>query len=183
MERKIWMAGREWLFHSWKECSKQFPVIRFHDEVSAADWLSRFYADPMAMATLRSVASTSRIGIPLGSLADDELIRQIALFLHSGYLHAHSIPFRPVGQRVAGQPSANADPPPPAPAAPGAQNRSSASSASAAPPPPVAPADPDTFPSSIDGKTTAAALCSAADDGTPFCEECAKEAMASAGGR
>ena len=111
------------------------------------------------MARLRQLLLECSIGAPLGS-SDQDVVDGLAWQLSSGQLAVVTL-----GRHLAplGKPSVRPEPPPPRP-------QQKAAPAPAPPPPREAPvpADPGLV-------AQAKTLVRAAENGTPFCEECARK--------
>ena len=123
------------------------------------------------MADLRSVALTAgNTGISLARTSDDQVLQDLAVLLLSGVLHVHRVPARATAWRTAQKDSAPAEPEVFAP------RRASSSRGADPQPAPKQVVEDVTFSAETDGAATAAVLRSAAKDGVPFCEECAKAA-------
>jgi hypothetical protein len=167
-QRIVGTPSSQWDLHAWHSCHADTEAWSFPDRNAAALWLKPFKSNPVSMAALRSVM------VQLGHSAsprhngDDKLLEEAAWLLSKGVLHVHKMPARRTawntGQK---EPEFDTAPVSPRPAA----------SRPASAPAKVAE-EPDTFSSQTDGVATAAVLRSAAADGVPFCEQCAKSAAA-----
>ena len=142
------------------------PPVGADDFVSARQWLAQAAGDDAAMATLRLSALSLSDGIDISRLDDQQLIEQLAPALAAGRLPGLG-PTRTAAmyKLVLARPPAP-PPPPPVP-----------SSRPAAASPAAAPAEAETtFGSELDVAAMVAVLVQAAQDGMPFCAECAKAA-------
>lgn len=135
------------------------------DPVEARQWLDRQLVDDADAASARGCALGLADGTELSRLDDAQLKDLLSPALMSGRLT--SVLGTPVVLRGLTQSAAPAAAPPPAAAA---------SSPRAAPAPAPAPAADTTFEPGLDVVAQVAALKQAAQDGVPFCEECAKAA-------
>lgn len=136
------------------------------DPVAARQWLdSNLIGDAdasLGRLTLHGLAD----GTDLSRLDDSQIKQQLAAALEQGRLRAAAGPallLRPVGQGLLPPPAAP-------PAAPVSSPRPAAPAAAAAPPPAIE----STFGSDVDVEAMVAVLRAAAQDGVPFCEECAR---------
>jgi hypothetical protein len=134
---------------------------------SARLWLAHLIGDDAALASLRLKALALTDGTELSQLDDQALIDHLAVAVAEGRLRIGGV--RPELRRlVVGPAPAPATRPPPA--APVRRE------AAAAPPAAVE----TTFGSELDVAAMVAVLVQAAQDGVPFCEECARAAAEAA---
>jgi pyruvate/2-oxoglutarate dehydrogenase complex dihydrolipoamide acyltransferase (E2) component len=142
-------------------------VVAAGDSVAARQWLAPAVGDDAALAALRRNALLLADGTDLSRLDDPALFDHLGTVLAEGRLRTGGETRRllKLVQKVT---SASPPPPPPPASAPRA--------APAAPPPVVE----TTFGSELDVAAMVAVLVQAAQDGVPFCEECARAAAASA---
>ncbi len=151
---------------TWSQCSGCDSLVRAGDATAARQWVGRFIGDEVTMARLRQLAlSVGAEASP--QLCDDQaLADRITAGITAGSIRVCG-PAKPVtlyGLAVVRAPAAAPAPPAPSPAPPRA--------APVAAPPPVE----TTFGSDLDVAAMVAVLRAAAQDGVPFCEECAKAA-------
>ncbi len=128
---------------------------------AAQQWLARCLGDDAAMARLRGTAQALADGVDLSRADEHAVTEQLAHALADGRLRA-GFGATPTLRRLVLAPAAPA--PPPASASPRA--------APVAPPPAVE----TTFNPNLDVASMVAVLVQAAQDGVPFCEECARAA-------
>lgn len=133
------------------------------DPGASQQWLAACVGDDAAMARLRSTALGLADGVDLSRADEHAVTGQLAHALADGRLRAGFGP-APTLRRLVLAPAPAAPPSPPPAASPRA--------APAAPPPAVA----TTFEANLDVAAMVAVLVQAAQDGVPFCEECAKAA-------
>jgi len=134
------------------------------DPIEARQWLDRQVIDDADAGQLRGYALGLADGTDWSRLDEAQVKQQVATALEDGRLRTGAgalVVLRPMGQVSA--PVAAPAPPAPAP---------SPRAAPVAPPPPVE----TTFGSDLDVAAQVAVLVQAAQDGVPFCEECAKAA-------
>ena len=170
-QRNLGPSSSRWSFHSWGQCDASGDLQEFADHSSALSWLRQTISDSPTMATLRSLASEHEsAGVAVRQMSDDRVLEHVSWLLRQGVLHVHSIPAPATAWRIVQVEQAS----------PSAVSRPviSPKSTSAPPPVPKQIEEPDTFSSQTDAAATAAVLRSAAEDGVPFCEECAKAAAA-----
>lgn len=157
-----------WKVYRWNEHPNPF---RGRADL-ALEWLRRFQNDRLVMSELR--ATLAAAGATTQFSPDDKrVLEEVAARLSSGEFHVcaeASYPFR--------TPEAKIMPPDP-----DAETAAQIMSAPPAPPSPApAPAPeaepPATLPQNADAAQIAEALRQAAQQGTPFCEECAKATQA-----
>jgi hypothetical protein len=148
-----------WYFCAWCDPPpEEEDCLQFRgSETDAQQWLGRFRHDPFAMNDLHALwlrTSNER-------LTDDQLVQMLSWWLRTGRIRAYH-PWMEIqgGGMDESQPS-------PAPAPRQATSTS---------PPPTS--ESATLPPDADAGGIAAAQRDAADDGTPFCEECARAAAA-----
>lgn len=146
------------------------PLVRPGDPVAARQWLNAAVSDDAQLAALRLCAHALGDGVDFSRLDEHQALDHLAAALTQGRLLAGT----------AAQPAlrnlsvAAAAAPAPAPASSAAPAR--AAPAVAEPP----PAEETTFSSGIDVSAMVAGLVQAAQDGVPFCEECARAAAEAA---
>ncbi len=128
--------------------------LEFSDETRAADFFRRILAGPEAARTLFEVMDEAGM-IPTGRITTENLLRSFARLVVSGRIRVASlgetIPTEP--GRKPETPAEAKEEPPPAPA----PKKKEASDAQ-----------------NVDAEAQADTLKRAAEDGTPFCEECEK---------
>jgi len=149
----------------WHEGNAGEPLVRPGDPVAARQWLAAAIGDDSQTAALRLQAHALGDGVDWSRLDEHQALDHLAAALTHGRLFAGTAA-RPTLRNlsVAASP---APAPAPAPAA------AAARAATAEPPP---PALETTFGSEVDVEAMVAALQQAAQDGVPFCEECARRA-------
>lgn len=125
--------------------------------------------DDTEMGALRNTALQSADGTDWSRVDDHQVVEHVAAAVLAGRLPGSAQATRaPLRRLVANVAAPAASPPPPAPSPP-----------AAAPSPASAPAAADTtFGLDLDVAAMVATLMQAAQDGTPFCEECARAAAA-----
>lgn len=168
MQRIVGSPAYRWNFHACSRCDGPNDLRTFPDRNAALFWLMRFAGDAVVMADLRSLASTSgTAGLPVWRLNDYQVLEHVSWLLIRGLLHVHRVAAPATAFVTASSVSAVAPPP-----SKGAAPRKAASESSS----PVAKPEQeaDTFSSQMDAAATAAVLRSAAAQGVPFCEECAR---------
>ncbi|MFN7935442.1 MAG: hypothetical protein U0R19_19085 [Bryobacteraceae bacterium] len=167
-----WIMNRgtaSWRLCRWSNGKGCDPAKGLSDPYQARQWIDQ-QRDPLLMSRLRR-----GMNVPAGQsphmLSDDEVARTVAHEISWKRVHvcvkeAQLIAERTDGHSYAGASQEAAPPPRPA-------NR-------AAPPPSNAPKtnDQPSFGKEADLVALAGVLTSAAESGTPFCEECAKAAAA-----
>ena len=138
----------------------------FGADGAAAAFLRNFADDPFALRGFQSVLA--QLG-DSGSVQEmrDQWIDRLARHLSSGRVTVvEQTPRSPGGKSTEGSQTASAPIPPPVP-----RRLEQAV--------PVVVPDPPTFsPATVDEEAQVQTLIKAAEDGTPFCEECAKAAAA-----
>ena len=137
------------------------------DEISARQWLDRHAINDVERSALRGAALGLADGTELSRLDDAQLKDHLSAALMRGHLSAAaktSVVLRRLTQSA--QPAAAIT------GAPAVAASSPRAAAEAAP----APAAETTFGPGLDVAAQVAALVQAAQDGVPFCEECAKAA-------
>jgi hypothetical protein len=140
------------------------------DPVEALQWLDRQVIDDADAGQLRDCAAGLGDGTDWSRLDDAQVKRLVAAALENGRLRTGT--GAPVQLQFLGQAQAPAATPAPAPApAPVSRPRPAAAATPAA-----SPSGDATFGSDLDVAAMVATLRAAADDGVPFCEECAKAA-------
>ena len=149
------------VFHFlWRHYSREF-----RDRDLALQFLGRFRNDAAAMAELRRLVAEKSWETDVSRLTDDQVLGQIAALITSGVLLVGYEWERAWGRAAPEEEEA------PAQAAAGPARRERA-----------AEEEGSTFAGGHDGSGQAQVLRSAAESGTPFCEECQRAAEASAGG-
>lgn len=171
-QRTIGSSSSQWDFHPWHRCEALSALTTFPDRHAAFCWLKQFRSDPVSMAILHSVVAE---GGPGGSVSsrygDDQVLEDLSWLLSRGVLHAHRVPPPRTAWRIAEEEADSAE-------AAAFPSRPVTPQAGAVSSPAKAVEELDTFSSQTDAAATAAVLRSAAADGLPFCEECAKAAAA-----
>lgn len=168
-----WIMNRgtaSWRMCRWSSGKGCDPAKGLGDPFQARQWIDQ-QRDPLLMDRLRRGMNIPA-GISPHMLSDDEVARTLAHELSWNRVHVcvkdvQLIAERTDGHSYAGS-SEEAAPPRPAP-------RSSSSPSSA-----PKPSEQPSFGKEADLVALAGVLTSAAESGTPFCEECAK---AAAGGK
>ncbi|WP_418320994.1 hypothetical protein [Piscinibacter sakaiensis] len=133
------------------------------DPASASFWLSRFIGHGEPASSLRLVADDGSESFEISRRSDTDLVDMLAQRIDNGELricnrlarHEEPMVLTPV------RPVPPKEPPPPV---------SRRRSAPVAAPPP----EPTTMPATVDVAAMAAVLTSAAQEGVPFCEICAR---------
>lgn len=155
------------LLCTWRQCSACISPVPPGDPVSARQWVGRFIGDDVMMARLRQMAFDAGAESSPAMCDDQSLADRITAGITAGSM------------RVCGPAQAltllglvAARPPVAAPARAAAPPR-----AAPVAPPPVAQT---TFGPDLAVAAMVAVLVQAAQDGVPFCEECAKAAAATA---
>ena len=148
----------------WSQCIGCESLVRVGDTTAAQQWVGRLIGDEVAMARLRQVALAAGAEATPQRCDDQALAERIAAGITAGSL-------RVCGPAKALALYGLAAARPPAAASP-APSRAAPRAAPVAAPPPVE----TTFGSDLDVAAMAAVLVQAAQDGVPFCEECAKAA-------
>ncbi len=149
---------------TWSQCSGCDSLVRAGDATAARQWVGRFIGDDVTMARLRLLALSAGAEASPQSCDDQALAERIVAGITAGSMRvcgpakALQLLGMPIRQAAAPAPSAAAAPP---------------RAAAAAAPPPVAET---TFAGDLDVAAMVAVLRAAAQDGVPFCEECAKKA-------
>jgi len=145
------------------------PALDAGDWVAARRWAEAAVHDELQCGRLRALMHELAPGVELLRASDHQLADLLASALVSGRIRWDT--------RGARRPLLALAPPPGAPAAAPPPPASASRSAPAAAPP---PAPDSTFDDELDAAAMAAVLQQAAQDGVPFCEECAKAAAAEA---
>lgn len=150
----------------WHECAGCVSPLRTGDPLAARQWLAGRRSDGAGLQALRADASCVDEGEDLSRLDDHALLDLLAAQISAGVMRvcgqrSETTLYRLVLTQAAAPPPAPAPSPAPTPA------RGSAA------PPPLAAVD-STFPASLDVAAMVATLRQAAQEGVPFCEECAK---------
>jgi hypothetical protein len=139
------------------------------DVAGARQWLARAVGDDTSMAWLRQRALALADGTELSRIDDHQLVDHVAAAVAAGRLRTSGA--APRLQRLV-----PAEAPAPTPSPSPAPRPSTPRAA-----PVAAPAAVETtFGSDLEVAAMVAVLVQAAQDGTPFCEECAKAAAARA---
>ena len=155
---------------TWSQCSGCDSLVRAGDATAARQWVGRFVGDDVMMARLRQLALTSGAEVSPQMCDDHAVADRITAGITAGAM------------RVCGPAKAltlyglTALRPPAAAPAPPASSPSSPRAAPVAAPAPVE----TTFGSELDVAAMVAVLVQAAQDGVPFCEECARAAARAA---
>ena len=139
--------------------------MRGGDPVAAKQWLAPCVGDDAAMGALRTLALSLGDGTDWSRADDHHLLDHLSAAVVHGRLHAGPAAPPRLRRMVTAAAPAPAPPPPPASSARAAASESA--------PPPVVET---TFGSDVDVAAMVAVLQQAAQDGVPFCEECAKAA-------
>ena len=150
----------------WSRCTGCNSPVRAGDPTAARQWVGRFIGDDVMMSRLRLLAFAAGAE-PAPAICDDQAVAdRITAGISAGSI------------RVCGPARALALPGLAAVRAPVAAPARAAAAPRAAP---VAPpsAVQTTFGSDLEVAAMVAVLVQAAQDGVPFCEECAKAAAAS----
>ena len=129
--------------------------------------------DDAAMAAWRKALQESPLGEPVWQLSDHQVVEGLRATAWSlagtgrppVSLHALGAPLSAAGASSGAPPAAS-----------GGAGAGRSAAAGGAPPPPPEPV-PGALASDIDAEAMAQTLRDAARDGTPFCEECAREAV------
>ena len=154
---------------TWSQCSGCESLVRAGDASAARQGVGRFVGDEVTMARLRQLALTAGAEASPQRCDDHALAERIAAGIAAGSMRvcgpAKVLPL----YGLATPPAASSAPAPPAPS-PSPQPRA----APVAAPPTVE----TTFGSDLDVAAMVAVLRAAAQDGVPFCEECARVAAA-----
>lgn len=157
---------------AWHQCSSCDSPVRAGDDSAARHWLGRHIGDAVAMAGLRQWAATAGL-LAAPATADDQALADcLAAAIGSGALRVCGPASTPKLYNLAILRAPAASAAPATAASPPAQPRPTAAAA-------ATPAE-STFSAGLDSAEMAAALVRAAQDGAPFCEECAKAASARA---
>ena len=157
---------------TWSQCSGCESLVRAGDATAARQWVGRFIGDEVAMARLRQWAATAGL-LAAPATADDQALADcLAAAIGSGALRVCGPASTPKLYNLAMLRAPAASAAPATAASPPAQPRRTAAAA-------VTPAE-STFSAGLDSAEMEAALVRAAQDGAPFCEECAKAASARA---
>ena len=147
------------------ECSGCESRLEFADAEASAQWLRRHKADGSSMSTLRHLAQSCGIAVPLARTDDDAICEQLSRMLAMGLVRICR------ERRVVHVATHTAPAPEAEPAPPPAKRKPAAGRGAREP-------EPETFPESFDAVAAALSLRRAAEAGTPFCEECEKSAAA-----
>ena len=149
------------VFHFlWRHYSREF-----RDRNLALQFLGRFRNDAAAMAEMRRLVAERAWDTDVSRLTDDQVLDQIAALITSGVLLVGYEWERAWGKAAPEEEEA------PAQAATGpARSKRTAEEESS------------TFGDAHDGSAQASELRSAAESGTPFCEECERARQAASGG-
>ena len=141
--------------------------MRAGDATAARQWVGRFVGDDVMMARLRQLALAAGAEASPQMCDDHAMVERIAAGIMAGSMRvcgpAKALPL--YGLAAVRAPAAASAPPAPSPSPPRA--------ASVATAPPVE----TTFGSDLDVAAMVAVLVQAAQDGVPFCEECARAAV------
>ena len=152
---------------TWSQCSGCEAQVRAGDDTAARQWVGRFVGDEVTMARLRQLALTSGVEASPQRCDDHALAERIAAAIAAGSMRVCGPAKALTLYGLATPPAASSAPAPPAPS-PSPQPRA----APVAAPPTVE----TTFGSDLDVAAMVAVLVQAAQDGVPFCEECARAA-------
>jgi hypothetical protein len=150
----------------WHDAQAGDAITSPGDVESARLWLAHTIGDDAVLAALRVTTLVLADGTELSRLDEHQLVDHLAAAVANGRLRAAGS--RPALRRLV------AAAPAPAPAPPAA-----APARRAAPVAPPAPVE-TTFGSELDVAAMVAVLVQAAQDGVPFCEECAQAAAEAA---
>lgn len=152
---------------TWSQCSACISPVPAGDPVSARQWVGRFIGDDVMMSRLRQLALAAGAESSPAMCDDQALADQIAAGITAGSMRvcgpaqALTLPGLAAAQPPVAAPARAAAPPRAAPVA-------------------LPPAAQTTFGSDLAVAAMVAVLVQAAQDGVPFCEECAKAAAAAA---
>ena len=148
---------------TWNQCSGCDSLVRAGDATAARQWVGRFVGDEVTMARLRQLALSAGAEASPQMCDDHALADRIVAGITAGSMRVCG-PAKAI--RLLGMPPRQSAAPAPASAA------ATPRAARAAP----APAAETTFSDDLDVAAMVAVLRAAAQDGVPFCEECAKKA-------
>jgi hypothetical protein len=151
----------------WHDAQAGEAITSPGDVANARLWLAPAVGDDAALAALRLAALALADGTELSRLDDHQLFDHLAALVADGRLRTAGA--RPELRRLV-LAAAPAPAPAPLPVAPAPR------AAPVAPP----PAAETTFGSELDVAAMVAVLVQAAQDGVPFCEECARAAAEAA---
>jgi hypothetical protein len=159
----LWSPGG-WQLHRAVECRGR-KLVSFEKEFSIKNWLQTHRNAPFAMTAMRRALLEEGLLLPLSRWREEDIIEQVAHLLKSDRWHVCE-PVMPVYQITVSQEPVFMPVPRRGPAP------------SSSPPPPRDIPDEPTLAGNADQNAIAAVLTQAAQDGVPFCEECAKLAAA-----
>ena len=151
---------------TWSQCSGCESLVRAGDATAAQQWVGRFVGDEVTMARLRQLALTAGVEASPQRCDDHALVERIKAGITAGSMRVCGPAKALTLYGLATVRAPAAAPAPPAPSS--AQPRATPVAA----PPPVE----TTFGSDLDIAAMVAVLVQAAQDGVPFCEECARAA-------
>ena len=152
---------------TWSQCSGCDSLVRPGDVTAARQWVGRFVGDDVMMARLRQLALAAGAEVSPQMCDDHAVADRITAGITAGAMRVCGPAKVLTLYGLTSLPAASAAPAPPAPSL-SPQPRA----APVAAPPPVE----TTFGSDLDVAAMVAVLVQAAQDGVPFCEECAKAA-------
>jgi len=155
----------------WSDASGAGPGPLHGDTHAARERVAAAAGDSAAVLPLRLVAPALADGTDWSRVDDQAVVDQIGAALAQGRLLIGATQQLQLRRLVSAEPPVPPPPPPPPAAA------SAPRSAPAAAPP---PAVETTFGSELDVQAMVAVLVQAAQDGVPFCEECARAAAEAA---
>ena len=151
---------------TWSQCSGCDSLVRPGDATAAQQWVGRFVGDDVMMARLRQLALTAGAEVSPQMCDDHAVADRITAGITAGAMRVCG-PAKALtlyGLTAVRAPAAAPAPPAPSSAPPRATPVEA--------PPPVE----TTFASDLDVAAMVAVLVQAAQDGVPFCEECARAA-------
>jgi hypothetical protein len=150
-----------WQLHRAGECRFGRRLEGLENGLSASHWLQTYRKNAFAMDGMRRVLLQGGLSIQLSRLRDEDVIEQVAHMVKSGRWHVCE-PVTQVYKVIAAEEPAVMPVPRRGPSLSG-------------PPPPVSDIpDQPTLAGNSDQPKIAAVLAKASENGSPFCEECAK---------
>lgn len=150
---------------TWSQCSGCESLVRPEDATAARQWVGRFIGDEVMMARLRQLALAAGAEASPQMCDDHALADRIAAGIAAGLMRVCG-PAKALTLYGLAVLAPAAAPAPPAPSPPPPRV------APVAAPPPVE----TTFGPDLDVAAMVTVLVQAAQDGVPFCEQCAKAA-------